>query len=450
MNDVPKIVRQRTAQQPAGEHPDANLLAAFAEGGLTQGEHAQLLAHLGTCAACRDVVAFALPESVAAAPAAAQAGKSWLRWPVLRWAGAAAAAVVVAAAVLIVKPHPQAPAPMKQTEAAVPTDKHAAKPAETPAAVPIAPAPPDQVRRKDSAPASASKQEPKSKVFEKEDASGALESTDAFGAQALKDAPAARDLDRMAKKNEAVQLQAPEKSATTQSQVPAVPANAQPVPAQSAKAQPQAPAAPPPPSQTAAGAVGGVVALQKRAAVPPSQPAMTAESVQVEAQSQVADEQRAKQQLRAAPQANDSVAVNAATAMAAHGAGRPPMTNAMMRPVTPRWRVSSEGELERSMDAGDSWQTVRVAGTPVSFRSVSTVNRDVWAGGTGGVLYHSADDGRTWTRVTVKALDMVLATDIARVEFIDTLHGAVTTATGVKWITADAGVTWSLVAKPPR
>jgi hypothetical protein len=444
MSDVPKIVRQRAAQQSAGEHPDANLLAAFAEGGLTQGERAQVLAHLGMCAACRNVIALALPESAVPVPAAAQPATSWLRWPMLRWAGAAAAAIVVAAAIMLVRPHQQAPAPMKQTEVAVSADKTATKPAEAPAAVPVGPAPTDQVRRKDSASAAAAaKQEPKSKAFKKEDASSARGLNDTLGEKTLNEAPAPRGLDRLAKPNQALQAQAP-----------AEPSKRQQVPAQAARVQPQVPATipqAPPPARTTAGTVGGVVALQKQAIAPPSQPAVTGKNVQVETQSQVAAEQHAQQQLRTGPQARDSLEVtSAAPPVAANSAARAPMTTIMLKAVPPRWRVSAEGELERSIDAGRSWQTVRVASPPVGFRSVSTVNHDVWAGGASGALYHSSDDGRTWTRVTVQAFDMVLATDIARVEFTDTLHGTVTTADGVKWVTGDAGATWSVVAKPPR
>ena len=92
---------------------------------------------------------------------------------------------------------------------------------------------------------------------------------------------------------------------------------------------------------------------------------------------------------------------------------------------------------------------MRVAAERVTIRSVSSVDHDVWAGGAGGALYHSADDGGTWTRVTVKAFDMVLATDIARVEFTDSRHGSVTTTTGATWTTSDAGATWSVRARPP-
>src|SRR5438552_107992 len=83
--------RRRMAQQVGGDHPDANLLVAFHEGGLTNREREQVLLHLGSCSACRETVALAMPEINTAQPAAAPSRARWLRWPMLRWAGVGAA-----------------------------------------------------------------------------------------------------------------------------------------------------------------------------------------------------------------------------------------------------------------------------------------------------------------------------------------------------------------------
>lgn len=112
--------------------------------------------------------------------------------------------------------------------------------------------------------------------------------------------------------------------------------------------------------------------------------------------------------------------------------------------VPPHWRLSSEGALERSTDAGRTWQLVRVAAPPTKLRSFSALDRDIWAGGRGGSLYHSGDNGQSWTRVKVKAGDVVLDSDIVRVEFTDAQHGALMTAAGETWTTGDAGLTWSV------
>src|SRR5512142_1884235 len=104
MAELPEIVRQRMAQQAGADHPDPDLLTAFAEGSLPQRERFQVLTHLGACATCREVVSLALPEALAPQPAPAPAPSGWLRWPVLRWGAVAAAVVIVAAAVILREP----------------------------------------------------------------------------------------------------------------------------------------------------------------------------------------------------------------------------------------------------------------------------------------------------------------------------------------------------------
>src|ERR1700675_1818357 len=123
MTEVPKIVYDRLrAALPEQAHPDADLLAAFAEQALSTTERNGVLQHLARCGDCREVVALALPDADMAPPQTApqtrdedsvrttvsRAGapashKLSFAWPTLRWA-ALAAGVVVAAAVLLVHP----------------------------------------------------------------------------------------------------------------------------------------------------------------------------------------------------------------------------------------------------------------------------------------------------------------------------------------------------------
>src|SRR5881296_99409 len=113
MAELPKIVRERlrqrnsrssvdlrsssdlnasqAASQGAGRHPDANLLAAFAEHRLAGSERTLLLGHLADCAQCRELVALAFPSpevqaALAEATRPASGSAVWARWPVwLRW-----------------------------------------------------------------------------------------------------------------------------------------------------------------------------------------------------------------------------------------------------------------------------------------------------------------------------------------------------------------------------
>ena len=99
MEALPKIVQQRLrmAEGQPGDHPDADLLTAFAERTLRKREQTRVLEHLARCHDCWDVVSLAMPEIATRQAVAVR--KSWLRWPALRWAAAATCVVVVGAAV---------------------------------------------------------------------------------------------------------------------------------------------------------------------------------------------------------------------------------------------------------------------------------------------------------------------------------------------------------------
>jgi len=96
MSNVPKIVLKQL-QAPAGEHPDADLLTAFAEQSLPESERTLVLDHLSLCSDCREVIALALPatEAVDVAVSARPARAGWLIMPAFRWGVVAAGVLVV-------------------------------------------------------------------------------------------------------------------------------------------------------------------------------------------------------------------------------------------------------------------------------------------------------------------------------------------------------------------
>jgi Carboxypeptidase regulatory-like domain/Photosynthesis system II assembly factor YCF48 len=105
-----------------------------------------------------------------------------------------------------------------------------------------------------------------------------------------------------------------------------------------------------------------------------------------------------------------------------------------------RWRAGSKGAIERSSD-GTTWEAVTID-PAVTFRSISSNDGDLWAGGSGGALFHSADAGRTWSRVKVGSEGMWVSDTITAVDFPSARTGYVTTASGATWLTQDAGRTW--------
>ena len=131
MSELPKfVVNHLRNAQLIGEHPDADVLTAFAEQSLSECERTSVLLHLSTCPDCRELTALVMdrepaevlvhaaahsssvapPERIELAVAAGRASRevtpSWFRWPsfsspALRWVAAAACVVVVSAAVLM-------------------------------------------------------------------------------------------------------------------------------------------------------------------------------------------------------------------------------------------------------------------------------------------------------------------------------------------------------------
>jgi hypothetical protein len=141
---------------------------------------------------------------------------------------------------------------------------------------------------------------------------------------------------------------------------------------------------------------------------------------------------------------------------------------------SPLWAITSTGVLRRSVDQGKTWQDVDVNANPASvammtlevaantntrakekdsnkalkqaatltFRAVAAAGAEVWAGGSGGALYHSADAGNHWIRVVPASAGTVLTGDITSVEFPDPQHGKLSTSTAEVWTTSDSGQTW--------
>ncbi len=97
MPNVPKVVRERLeAATPAVNHPDADVLTAFAERSLPELERAIVMEHLARCGDCRDVLALAVPAMEPAEASAGAVRGRWFAWPTVRWALVAAGIVAIA------------------------------------------------------------------------------------------------------------------------------------------------------------------------------------------------------------------------------------------------------------------------------------------------------------------------------------------------------------------
>jgi hypothetical protein len=443
MNELPNIVRDRLKSAAVGDHPDANLLSAFAEQALPDRDRIQVLEHLARCNDCRDVLALATPlPSTGAVPGRKDTARaprvSWFGWPVLRWGALAACVVIVGTAVLL-----QHNLRRSQTSAYVTKDL-------PPAAGPVLPSASGDVFDSKTLSENAKKQEPpaaaSAKVHRKETlelkqsvvASAPVDSTARTAELDLskKDSPAFFDAHNGASAGAVGGAAAPAPPASTP--VPAPRRDeAQNLPVVGRNVVDALPAA-----KTSDAQVRGAnetVQVQSEAV-----PAETA----VMAYSQLKEEAPGKAKAAATPSdagvltvpatpTNDKMLTTAAETRASRAKAE------VVRNRTPvtRWTISSDGQLQHSVDSGKTWQPVTVA-DGATFRALSANGPDLWVGGPAGLLYHSSDAGGHWTQIKPAANGATLIADIATIEFTDPLHGKLTTSTGEIWITADAGRSW--------
>lgn len=120
---------------------------------------------------------------------------------------------------------------------------------------------------------------------------------------------------------------------------------------------------------------------------------------------------------------------------------KPTMSMRAFQSAPGQWRVSADGHLERTGGA-DGWTRV-LNNEATTFHVVSVVEDDVWAGGEGGVLFHSADNGQHWSRVPLITSSGAENGTIISIHFENSQQGTVLTAGGSRWSTSDGGVSWT-------
>ncbi len=114
------------------------------------------------------------------------------------------------------------------------------------------------------------------------------------------------------------------------------------------------------------------------------------------------------------------------------------------------WKLVSPGKtpsgdesgiLLRSSDQGVTWEQVTVDGeTPLY--ALSATGADVWAGGAGGRLFHSVDDGLHWSEVRIARDGAVITGTITTIETNNQDLVFVKTMAGERWQSNDGGAHW--------
>jgi len=451
VSEIPKIARARLEQQSAGagSHPDADQMTAFVERSLGAREREQVLEHLARCAGCREVVAVTLPSPPEEATRATQPAREfqWFGWQSLRWA--AVAATFVIAVSLIFQTYQKAPETSSRETA---ENRPVAALAATEVAKQAAPARADETQprqeataAKEKAPSAPSSSTVAVRDQETEVARGPSKLDSVTHAKtgqksgelvaggrggAIGGGIARGRMDDSKKLGSEGKMKV-ETGGGTLAVKPAAPA-----PAMAAESK-RGPAAPAAQQQ--------VVGLAQQ--VPPSPPAAR-EELQRQAVAEPASRAAADQTEAAkVTSQNEIVAVEsvekdankrARNAAAPAGAFAEPRKLSVAA-ATLRWVLTAEGHVQRSMDNGSTWKSVKLDNR-IHFRAVAAAGSEVWAGGEGGALYHSSDSGEHWTRVSLPA---ELASDtIVRVEFPDAKHGTLATSSGETWATSNGGATW--------
>jgi hypothetical protein len=459
MEKLPQIVSERLkALTVAANHPDADMLTAFSERTLSIAERAIIVEHLGNCSECREIVALALPIAEPDQQIVRTAKSAWLSWPVLRWGLVAAGIIVVGSFGLLQYQNRQ------RSSAAI-----SSRPPESVAkeAKNVTPAIPTEATRQDNQRAAYSdKQIPPSKPSDL-----AASSTDTAGASRgvmpdqtfsltmRRDHPVAKTLQH----GPHAQLQQNANNYQSQTVAPL--------------------ASSPAPARVLAGQTNETVATSAEAFTPnpPAAPVTENETASLDAGAAPLQTQTELRQLnsrveRSKPAASTAkTTAQSAAAPAGKVIGGPMLAHVVSANPSGSvvWSINSSGALQRSFDQGNTWQNVDVnaatsnvplaglhdkakealadstkvdslkkdVSSPV-FRAVASNGPDVWAGASGGLLYHSTDAGLHWTRIVPASANARLSGDILSLEFPDQQHGRVVTATPEVWTTDDGGQTW--------
>ncbi len=407
------VLEALAQSQMAGVHPDADVLAAFAEGGLLSREREALMGHLAHCAECRETLAVAVEATPAPvlAPAVASideglkpqlvphslrpsrlSARGWISWTGI------AASLLAATTIVLVHREKPVEAPRGQL----------ARQSPEATAVETSPMPVPE-------PAAAEnklKQLPL-KEFSPESKAAPASAGVSDSARATKQAQAEASRPQ-AELDKALIVAPPVAPAFSSSAAPSVAS-----PAQDALRSRQ---------QT----LQSLPSLAQQSLAP----ALESNAAQVSPSAEV---QATPRSARSTSTVSGSVHSFAGSAKAAAGGARS------------HWRISSEGRVERS-DSSGVWRTA-LPNEAAKMRVVSEFGQQVWAGGDAMRLYRSMDDGLSWTPIMLPAKSGANAAagqvsgqaptqSIAHIRCQSATACTVEADDGTSWTTSDNGATW--------
>jgi hypothetical protein len=394
MRNLPKSVLKRfeQARPGAGAHPDADLLAAFAEQSLRGPERSFVMEHLAACSDCREVMVLALPEAGGetgrgAAPSAGVARGGWLVWPVLRWTALAAGILAVAAVGIFEYSHHQnssiasnfmqrdaAPAPSNQLPAGnvtTPEDRQ----------------PEDKQTEPLSATRSPLLNAPAPKANGGAQPRGRAASSVGIGGGMAHRESAVTDPNLLAQNRPDLAVR--DRNLGNSDVVKAK----DPVAVKPASSS----AAPAPPGITLRTSPALMLRVSPRWTISPA----------------------------GALERSFDGGTTWETVSPDVSVGTPAGQN---------WDAGGAGPETPPKEAAPGFRPV--------FRALAASGLEVWAGTLAGALYHTSDGGNHWARVAPSEAGATLTGDIVAIQFSDPQQGKVSTSTGEVWTTFDGGQTW--------
>lgn len=489
MQDVPKIVTDRLRTVvPVVNHPDADVLTAFSEQSLPERERAIVIEHLSLCGDCREIVILAQPATEAPQTTIRPAPTRWLSWPALRW-GFVGVGVFAIASLGIVQYrkqliHSSSMANFAQSGATVKEARNEAPPVADSLQFAT-----DQEKAKLPAPATAAVSKGKAADvragFDRLQAFTSFQKAENKAQRAIHgsldglDGPVAHGprvqyqnaLNQNALNQNAYSFQANNGVAGTQSRGAAAAPSLFPKPAPNSFMEAQAgPVAAP---QTVDMPAQNTLAeVQGRNTQP-----LQLETKNLELQPTEGGQGRT---VESGKESGLVLGVSRAKVPVSSPASPDAFTGTLSAPNA-SWTITSGG-LQRSLDQGKTWQTVNINPPPAAgmsyalarqpaakvadtkqdqdkdsgsrdsaaqpgavppvFRAVVANGADVWAGGSGSLLYHSVDSGGHWARIVPSSGSSTMTGDIVTLDFPDAQHGRITTSTPEVWLTSDNGQTW--------
>ena len=451
MPEVPKIVHERLRSGLAGStapetsHPDPDLLTAFAERALPAAEREGVLQHLARCGDCRELVALSIPamesdtqpateeEGEAAVSVAPHAGgqRSWFAWPGLRWA-ALAAGIVVAGGILLIHPGK----PNLVPEAKQQPTSTATRPEETIMAKQAVPAAATAAKenhgqRKLSQANQAISRDQGLKLV----SPSAIPAENIIVRGQIEPRPANKDVAMGAATGAAINAAptspAPAPQVPSVSEMVEVTAASGPVTAEEARNDLPLTARPLSDLPLNGRQLSDLTITKAKAAKTESNASPSLQRSETPDKKQVTTDTTAQRQRAVAGMST----VGANLRSDADKADLPQSAE-----IPAQWAIHGN-DLQRPLVSGAGWKTVLHSDRGLLCYAAG--GNEIWVGGKGGDLFHSANGGVTWNQVNPSAQQQTLSDDVTHIDIYSPSQIVLFTSTSQSWSTADGGKTWA-------